>query len=59
MEQIKTANDLIQKSAALEQKGMRDGFEIDKGAILNEDYLTQHFDEIGDLMSFYTAYPDL
>lgn len=40
------------------QRGFRDGVEITKGVTLNEDYLEQHFQEIGDIMSIFSAYPD-
>lgn len=41
------------------QKGFRDGVEIIKGATLNEEYLEEHFQEIGDIMNIFAAYPDL
>ena len=40
-------------------RGMRDGVEIEKGVIVNEDWMKQNLDRIGDLFSFFTAYPDL
>lgn len=39
--------------------GMRDGIEIEKGVVLNEDYLEKHFDEIGEMLSYWSAYPDI
>ena len=39
--------------------GMRDSVQIDKGVILNEAYLEEHFKEIGEVMSIFTAYPDI
>lgn len=39
--------------------GTRDGTVIEKGIILNEDYLEKHFDDIGDIMSIFSAYPDV
>ncbi len=41
------------------QKGFRDGVEIVKGTTLNEDYLEQHFQEIGDVMEVFITYPDV
>lgn len=41
------------------QKGFRDGVEIIKGATLNEEYLEEHFQEIGNVMDVFVAYPDL
>lgn len=39
--------------------GVRDGTTIDKGVILNENYLQENLGSIGDVMSIFTAYPDL
>ena len=39
--------------------GQRDGTIIEKGVILNEDYLEENFEEIGSAMSIFTAYPDV
>lgn len=39
--------------------GEREGTIIDKGIILNEYYLTSNLDEIGGVMSIFSAYPDL
>ena len=39
-------------------RGYRDGVEIEKGIILNEKYIMDNFKEIGDLLSYFTAYPD-
>ena len=41
------------------QFGMRDGTPIEKGVVLNTDYLEKNFNEIGDMFSYFTAYPDL
>lgn len=38
--------------------GFKEGIPIEKGITLNEDYLNQHFDKIGDMFSYFTAYPD-
>ena len=54
---IKKHGDLFDDSVV--QRGMRDGIEIEKGVVLNEDYLKEHFDEIGDMFSIFTAYPDI
>ena len=40
-------------------KGEKFGVEIDKGFLLNEDYLVEHEKEIQKLLQFYSAYPDL
>ena len=54
---IKKHDDLFDDSVI--QRGMRDGIEIEKGVVLNEDYLKEHFDEIGEMFSIFTAYPDI
>ena len=39
--------------------GKREGTTIDKGVILNENYLQDNKKNIGDVMSIFTAYPDI
>lgn len=39
--------------------GERDNVIIEKGVILNEQYLLEHLKEIEELMQYYTAYPDM
>ena len=39
--------------------GEREGTQIDKGVILNEYYLQENLGNIGDVMSIFTAYPDI
>lgn len=41
------------------QYGYKDGTPIEKGVVLNVDYLEKNFEQIGDMFSFFTAYPDL
>lgn len=41
------------------RRGQRDGVEIEKGVVINETFLEENFDEIGELLSIWTAYPDL
>lgn len=41
------------------QVGMRDGVEIQKGVVLTEEYLEEHFKEISNLLNIFTAYPDI
>lgn len=54
---IKKHDDLFDDSVV--QRGMRNGIEIEKGVVLNEDYLKEHFDEIGEMFSIFSAYPDI
>ena len=39
--------------------GQRDGTIIEKGVILNENYLEANMEKIGDVMSIFSAYPDV
>ena len=39
--------------------GQRDGTIIEKGVILNENYLETNFEKIGNVMSIFSAYPDI
>ena len=39
--------------------GQRDGTLIEKGVILNENYLEENKEKIGDVMSIFSAYPDV
>ena len=39
--------------------GQRDGTIIEKGVILNENYLDENLEKIGNVMSIFSAYPDI
>ena len=39
--------------------GQRDGTIIEKGVILNENYLEANLEKIGNVMSIFSAYPDV
>ena len=39
--------------------GQRDGTIIEKGVILNESYLNENIEKIGEVMSIFSAYPDI
>lgn len=39
--------------------GQRDGTVIEKGVILNENYLEKNMEKIGNVMSIFSAYPDI
>jgi hypothetical protein len=39
--------------------GYKKGIPVEKGVILNEEYLIEHKEEIGNMLTFFTAYPDL
>ena len=41
------------------QRGMREGIEIEKGAILTEQYLIEHEELFRKYADFFTAYPDI
>ena len=40
-------------------RGYKDGLEIEKGVVVTEDYLKKNFDNIGDMLSIFSAYPDV
>jgi hypothetical protein len=54
---LKKKNDLLDSDAI--QRGYRDGIEIEKGIVLNEEYLMKNKEQIGAMMSIFTAYPDI
>ena len=41
------------------QRGYKNGIEIEKGVVATEDFLRKNFDNIGDMLSIFTAYPDV
>ena len=41
------------------QKGVRDGIELEKGVALNGQYFDENFEQLGELFSEFTAYPDI
>ena len=42
-----------------QQRGYKDGVEIEKGIVLNESYLEENLEELGNIFSIFTAYPDI
>ena len=54
-----SAKKKLEDSAEYQKIGYRDGVPIEKGIILNEDYLMQHKENIGDMFTFFSAYPDI
>ena len=54
---LKKKNDLMESEVI--QRGYREGIEIEKGIVLNEDYLNKNKDNIGQVISIFTAYPDI
>lgn len=42
-----------------QKNGLRLGTAVEKGIILNEDYLEKHFKQIGNLLDHFISYPDL
>jgi len=40
-------------------RGYRDDIEIEKGVILNEDFLTKNYEKMGVVLNEWTAYPDI
>lgn len=56
---LETKSNLDDNFTANIQKGQKLGTEIEKGVVLNEEYLIQHEQELRNLFQFYSAYPDL
>ena len=54
---------ILKKKSSLEedniQRGYKEGIEIEKGVALNEDYLIKNQQQIGEMMSIFSAYPDV
>lgn len=40
-------------------KGYRKGIEIEKGVSISEEYMQKNFDNIGKMLSIFSAYPDI
>lgn len=49
----------LETTSAAQQVGYKNGIPIEKGVVLNEDYLRKHKDQIGEVFGFFTAYPDI
>jgi hypothetical protein len=49
----------LEDSAEYIKVGYKKGFPIEKGVILNEDYLRANRENIGKAFEFFSAYPDL
>lgn len=41
------------------KRGFRDGVEIEKGAVLNEEWLIAHEDKLRELFHIFSTYPDI
>ena len=54
---------LSQKDDLMEQdciqRGYKNGIEIEKGVVATEEFLRKNFDNIGEMLSIFTAYPDV
>ena len=40
------------------EKAERNGIELEKGAVLTNEYLSRHFEELCKWVELFTAYPD-
>lgn len=49
----------LEDAAEYQQIGHKRGIPVEKGVILSEEYLIEHKEEIGNMLTFFTAYPDL
>lgn len=50
-------NDLLDTDGI--QRGYKNGIEIEKGVVATEDFLHKNFDNLGEMLSLFTAYPDV
>ena len=41
------------------ERAERDGIELDKGAVLTNEYLNRHYDDLTKWVNYFTAYPDI
>lgn len=41
------------------QRGYKNGIEIEKGVVATEEFLRRNFDNLGEMLSIFTAYPDV
>lgn len=57
--EILKKKDALMNDSEIIQRGYREGIEIEKGVVLNEDYLEKNKDKIGEMMSIFSAYPDV
>ena len=53
---LKNKENLFQAS---QKVGYKEGVPIEKGVVLNEEYLEDNFDDLGEICSIFTAYPDV
>ena len=49
----------LEDSAEYVRVGYKKGFPIEKGVVLNEDYLREHREDIAGMFQYFSAYPDL
>ena len=49
----------LEDAAEYQRVGYKNGIPIEKGVSLNEEYLMEHKENLGKMMGFFTAYPDL
>ena len=57
--------ELVLKDFCIKENGIqtsapnREGIELEKGAVLTEDYLTTHRKELEKILQFFSVYPDI
>ena len=49
----------VPQDGALLKKGERYGTEFEKGVVLTEEYLEEHFEEVSNAIGLFCAYPDI
>lgn len=54
---LEKKNNLLEQDCI--QRGYKNGIEIEKGVIVNEEFLRKNFDNLANIMSIFSAYPDI
>lgn len=49
----------LERTSVLSKRGQRRGMDIEKGVVINEDFLEKNYEPLGQILSEWTAYPDV
>lgn len=49
----------LERTSVLSKRGQRRGIDIEKGVVINEDFLEKNYEPLGEILSEWTAYPDV
>lgn len=58
-DQIMKRRDSIEEQAIRSKRGQRDGIDIEKGIVINEQFLENNYEKLDNVLSIWTAYPDI